>query len=110
MLVNGEEEIIVSAQKSGLSRMEFAIGRLKREKRRKRVEMVNKASVDDALKDFGNKIEVINGAVAGEIINRKRVFFVEGSDNGMLEGMRKGGFRNGKINQSSNRKDENVKT
>ena len=36
LLVNGEEEIVVDAKKSGLSRMELAIGRLKRGKRRKR--------------------------------------------------------------------------
>src|SRR6267154_246493 len=74
LLVNGEEEIVVDAKKSGLSRMELAIGRLKRGKRRKRVEMVDKASVDDALENFETKIEVRNGAVAGEIINRKGVF------------------------------------
>ena len=40
--------------------------------------MIDKASVDDALEDFGNEIEVRDRAVAGEIINRKRVFFCEG--------------------------------
>ena len=45
--------------------MELARGRLKRGKRRKGVEVIDKASVDDALEDFGNKIEVRNGAVAG---------------------------------------------
>src|SRR6267154_2419385 len=83
LLVDGEEEIIVDAEKSSLSGMKLAIGRLKRGKRRKRVEMVDKASVDDAFKDFGNKIKVGNRAVAGEIIDRKGVFFVEGSDNSM---------------------------
>src|SRR6267154_1820452 len=90
--------------------MELAIGRLKRGKRRKGVEVIDKASVNDALEDFGNEIGVRDRAVAGEIINRKRVFLVKGSDNGMFEGMWKGGLRNGKINESSNRKDENVKT
>src|SRR6267154_1438597 len=73
LLVDGEEEIIVDAEKSSLSGMELAIGRLKRGKRRKRVEMVDKASVDDALEDFGNKIKVGNRVVAGEIIDRKGV-------------------------------------
>src|SRR6267154_2008591 len=59
LLVDEEEEIIVDAEKSSLSRMELAIGRLKRGKRRKRVKMVDKASVDDALEDFGNKIKVV---------------------------------------------------
>src|SRR6267154_2770150 len=90
--------------------MELAIGRLKRGKRRKGVEVIDKASVNDALEDFGNEIEVRDRAVAGEIINRKRVFLVKGSDNGMSEGMRKGGFGNGKINECGDRKDENVET
>ena len=90
--------------------MKLAIGRLKRGKRRKGVEVIDKAGVDDALEDFGNEIEVRDGAVAGEVINRKRVFFVKGSDNSMFEGIRKNGFGNGKINESSNRKDENVET
>src|SRR6267154_308610 len=90
--------------------MELAIGRLKRRKRRKGVKVIDKAGVDDALENFGNEIEVGDRAVAGEIINRKRVFFVKGSDNGMFEGMRKGGFGNGKINESCDGKDENVKT
>src|SRR6267154_686073 len=109
LLVDGEE-IIVDAEKSSLSGMELAIGRLKRGKRRKRVKMVDKASVDDALEDFGNKIKIGNRAVAGEIIDRKGVFFVEGSDNSMLEGKRKGGFRNGKINESGEWKDKNIET
>ena len=66
--------------------------------------------MDDALEDFGNQIEVGDRAVTGKIIERKRVFFVKGSDNGMFEGMRKGGFGNGKINKSGDRKDENVET
>ena len=110
LLVDGEEEIIVDAEKSSLSGMKLAIGRLKRGKRRKRVKMVDKASVDDALKDFGNKIKVGNRAVAGEIIDRKGVFFVKGSDDSMLEGKRKGGFRNGKINEIGDRKDKNIET
>src|SRR6267154_733862 len=69
--------------------MKLAIGRLKRGKRRKGVEVIDKTSVDDALEDFGNEIEVRDGAVAGEVINRKRVFFVKGSDNSMFEGIRK---------------------
>ena len=67
MLVNGEEEIIVDAQKSGLSRMELTIGRLKRGKRRKRVEIVDEPSMDDALEDFGNKIEVGDRAVTSDV-------------------------------------------
>src|SRR6267154_521290 len=110
LLVNGEEKIIVDAKKSSLSGMELAIGRLKRGKRRKGVKVIDKASVNDALVDFGNEIEVRDRAVAGEIINRKRVFLVKGSDNGMFEGMTKGGFENGKINESGDRKDENVET
>src|SRR6267154_889771 len=90
--------------------MELAIGRLKRGKRRKGVEVIDNASVNDALEDYGNEIEVRDRAVAGEIINRKRVFLVKGSDNGMFEGMRKGGFGNGKINESGDRKVENVET
>src|SRR6267154_1164470 len=110
LLVNGEEEVSVDAKKSSLSGMELAISRLKRGKRRKGVEVIDKASVNDALEDFVNEIEVRDRAVAGEIINRKRVFLVKGSDNGMFEGMRKGGFGNGKINESGDRKDENVET
>src|SRR6267154_6122046 len=90
--------------------MELAIGILKRGKRRKGVKVIDKASVDDALENFGKEIEVRDRAVAGEIINRKRVFLVKGSDNGMFEGMRKDGFGNGKINESGNRKDENAET
>ena len=33
---------------------------------------------------------------------------MNGSDNGMFEGMKKGGFGNGKIDESGYRKDENV--
>src|SRR6267154_1940603 len=110
LLVNGEEKIIVDAKKSSLSGMELAIGRLKRRKRRKGVKVIDKAGVDDALENFGNEIEVGDRAVAGEIINRKRVFFVKGSDNGVFEGIRKNGFGNGKINESGNRKDENIET
>src|SRR6267154_3248550 len=84
-------------KKSSLSGMELAIGRLKSGNRRKGVEVIDKASVNDALEDFGNEIEVRDRAVAGEIINTKRVFLVKGSDNDMFEGMRKGGFKNGKI-------------
>ena len=35
--------------------------------------MIDKASVNDALEDFGNGIEVRDRAVAAEIINRKSV-------------------------------------
>ena len=66
--------------------------------------------MEDVPEDFGNEIEVGDMAVAGEIINRKRVFLVKGSDNGMFEGMRKGRFGNGKINESGDGKDENVET
>src|SRR6267154_520202 len=76
LLVDGEEEIIVDAEKSSLSGMELAIDRVKRGKRRKRVKTVDKASVDDALEDFGNKIKVGNRAVARGIIDRKGVFFL----------------------------------
>src|SRR6267154_4099457 len=69
--------------------MELAIGRLKRGKRRKGVEVIDKASVNGALEDFGNETEARDRAAAGEIINRKRVFLVKGSENGMFEGMRK---------------------
>ena len=54
--------------------MELAISRLKRGKRRKGVEVIDKASVDDALEDFANEIEVGDRAVTGKIIDRKRVF------------------------------------
>src|SRR6267154_2040231 len=114
---SGEEDLVVDGvegrreiKKNKISGMEIAIGRLKRGKRRKGVEVIDKASVNDALEDFGNEIEVRDRAVAGEIINRKRVFVVKGSDNGMFEGMRKGGFGNGKINESGDGKDENVET
>ena len=90
--------------------MELTLSRLKGGKRRKRVEMVDEASVDDALEDFGNKVEIRNGAVAGEVVNRKGVSFVEGSDDGMLKGKRKVEFGNGEIDKSSNRKDENIET
>src|SRR6267154_724975 len=110
LMINGEEEIVIDTKKSSLSGMELAIGRLKRRKRRKGVKVIDKAGVDDALENFGNEIEVGDRAVAGEIINRKRVFFVKGSDNGVFEGIRKNGFGNGKINESGNRKDENVET
>src|SRR6267154_392447 len=90
--------------------MELAIGILKRGKRRKGVKVIDKASVDDAFENFGNEIEVRDRTVAGEIINRKRVFLVKGSDNGMFEGMRKDGFGNEQINESGDRKDENVET
>src|SRR6267154_3351275 len=90
--------------------MELAIGRLKRGKRRKGVKVIDKASVNDALEDFENEIDVRDRAGAGEIINRKRVFLVKGSDNRMFEGIRKGGFGNGKVNESGDRNDENVET
>ena len=90
--------------------MELAIGRLKRGKRRKGAKVIDKASVDDALENFGNEIQVRDRAVAGEIISRKRVFFVKGSDNGVFEGIRKSGFRNGKINESGDRKNNNIDT
>ena len=48
--------------------------------------MVDKASVDDALKDFGNKIKVGNRAVAGEIIDRKGVFLWRGVTTACLKG------------------------
>ena len=43
--------------------------------------MFRQARINDAFENFRNKIEIGNWSLAGQFIMKKRIFFMERSDN-----------------------------
>jgi hypothetical protein len=59
--------------------------------------------VDNAFEDLGNKIEVGNWTIAGEVIGRKVVLLEDGSDESVFEGGRERSRKERKVYDSGDR-------
>jgi hypothetical protein len=68
--------------------MVTTVGRLKRSKRGKGVQVSGESCVNDAFENLGNEVEIGNGTVAGQVIGGKIVLFNDRSDYGLFERLR----------------------
>ena len=84
LLVGSKKKIILNAEKGSFGGVKWSISGLKRGERRKRVHVSRNSSVDNAFEDFGDKVQVRNGSVVGEVLGWEIMLFQKGRDESVL--------------------------
>ena len=82
----------MNAKEGSLSGMELAVSRLEMCDAREGIHVGSKSSVNDALNDFGDEVEVRDGPVTRKVVFREVVLFKSRQDKCVSENIRKTSF------------------